>query len=90
MSVRITKAFPCVPSGAVHARQFVVGEITDDPEVIAVALRNGWGERPGSDRDAATATASAAASAASTNTNAPPSADPPPRRKARVAAPENK
>lgn len=71
--------FTCVPTGAVHGRQYKTGETLTDGYVVEVALRNGWAAR----RDHASPAQFASVPSS-------PQSDPAPRRKARASAPENK
>lgn len=90
-TVRFTTAQRIVPSGKVHGRQFAPGDTSDDPQVVAAALRNGWAvdvtspAKP-SALPVGDATASAHAAAAGSAASHP---EPKPV-KARKAAPENK
>lgn len=74
-SIRVIRAFDCVPSGEIHGRHYAAGAIVTDPGVAEVALRNGWGEEIAAPSAAPPVDGEAA---------------PRPVRKARAAAPENK
>ena len=83
--VRFTRSARIVPTGSVHGREFQAGDVSSDPAVIEVALRNGWAEPVEAAVPAAPPAGPAPAAAAA------PAEPPAPRpMKARRGPPENK
>jgi hypothetical protein len=104
-TVRFTSARAIVERGKVHATRFEPGETSSDPDVAAVALRNGWAvDVDAPETTLETAPETAPATAPETATAAAPTGqpkahpedevDPKPvmarQTRARKAAPENK